>query len=163
LPFQYSPEARQSAIERVLDGLASGTPLAVICREDGMPWDNTIRDWAEADKDLSSAIARAREAGFDKIAMDALAIADEVSNDTIKGENGEGKPNSEWITRSRLRVETRLKLLAKWDPKRYGDATMIKHADANGEKMDMGDVERATRLAAIFANIEQRKAENEPE
>jgi hypothetical protein len=33
--------------------------------------------------------------------------------------------DSEWISRSRLRVETRLKLLAKWDPKRYGDKSLL--------------------------------------
>lgn len=132
MPFTYSPEARQTAVQRVLEGLRSGTPLTVICSAEGMPSDWTVRSWADQDPELAHDIARARETGFDKIAMDAIAIADETSNDTVMTETGE-RPNSEWITRSRLRVDTRLKLLAKWDPKRYGD--MIKHADADGGKL----------------------------
>lgn len=75
---------------------------------------------------LAIAYARARDAGFDAIAVECLDIADNTANDTIKDdEDGTPRPNSEWITRSRLRVDTRLKLLAKWDPKRYGDRQLI--------------------------------------
>lgn len=89
-----------------------------------MPGITTVWDWQKADATLSERIARAREAGFDQIAMDALAIADNVDedadSDTIHTERGE-IPNKEWMMRSKLRVDTRLKLLSKWDPKRYGD------------------------------------------
>ena len=39
------------------------------------------------------------------------------------GRNTEFGPrvNAEHIQRSKLRIETRLKLLAKWNPKKYGD------------------------------------------
>lgn len=152
----YSDEERASAIETVIAGLRKGTPLTVICSGEGMPDDDTIRDWADADADLSRAIARARKVGFDQIAMEALAIADETSNDTRKGEDGEERPNTEWITRSRLRVDTRLKLLAKWDPKGYGESVQLKHADADGEKLPADDVVTVTRLAAIVAKIQGR-------
>ncbi len=125
MPFTYTPEARQEAVEAVLKGLRAGTPLTVICAADGLPCDDTIRDWAEADPGLGRDIARAREVGHDVIAMEALAIADGTENDTIKGKDGDERPNTEWITRSRLRVDTRLKLLAKWDPKRYGERQLI--------------------------------------
>jgi len=108
-------------VKRIIEGLSAGTPLTVICSTDNMPSDTTVRNWMKEDDDLSSDIARAREAGFDQIALDALAIADNRDNDTILTDKGGEIPNSEWISRSRLRVETRLKLLAKWDPKRYGD------------------------------------------
>ena len=111
-------------VEDVLHRLGEGQPLAQICRTDGYPHPNVWRDWCDADETLAFAYARAREIGFDAIALEALAIADETSNDTIATEHGD-KPNSEWISRSRLRVDTRLKLLAKWDPKRYGDRTLI--------------------------------------
>ena len=88
-----------------------------------MPSDDSVRNWMDSDPAFSRAIARAREAGFDRIALDALEIADNVGSehkDTIETKFGE-IPNKEWILRSKLRVETRLKLLAKWDPKRYGE------------------------------------------
>lgn len=86
-----------------------------------MPAANTVRDWCDSNKDLAIAYARAREEGFDAIALDALYIADDNGQDTRYGKDGQEMPDSEWISRSKLRVETRLKLLAKWDPRRYGD------------------------------------------
>ncbi len=133
----YPQDRREWAVQRVVEGLRKGTPLTVICSADGMPCDDTVRAWAAADEEIGRAIARAREAGFDAIAMDALAIADEVTDkDTIPTAHGE-IPNKEWIMRSKLRVDTRLKLLSKWDPKRYGEATMLKHADADGNTLDL--------------------------
>lgn len=108
----------------IVSRLSKGEPLTIICRDEWLPCDDTVRNWADANPDFAREIARAREAGFDAIAMEALAIADHTANDTrlIGGEEGEREvPNHEWISRSKLRVETRLKLLAKWDPKRYGD------------------------------------------
>ncbi len=116
--------------QEVLRRLSEGEPLAVICRSDPerfptpMSWGN----WVDADQDLAIAYRRAREVGFDAIAADCLNIADDTSNDTkLVGadDNEREAANAEWISRSRLRVETRLKLLAKWDPKRYGDKQLI--------------------------------------
>lgn len=110
-------------LDEICERLAKGEPLAVICRDDHMPSDRTVRNWMARD-DVSSAIARAREVGFDAIAAECLDIADNTASDTKwVGEEGSERaiPDSEWISRSRLRVETRLKLLAKWDPKRYGE------------------------------------------
>lgn len=104
-PSSFTPEL----LEEISDRLAKGEPLAVICRDDHMPSDRTVRNWM-ADADIASVIARAREVGFDVIASDCLNIADD------KG----GEPQ-----RDRLRVDTRLKLLAKWDPKRYGDKLAV--------------------------------------
>jgi transposase len=101
--------------------LAQGEPLAQICREDGMPCLVTVWNWQKADPSVSERIARAREAGFDQIAQDALDIADDGSRDYKPSEDGRELPDHDHIQRSKLRVETRLKLLAKWDPKRYGE------------------------------------------
>lgn len=160
MPFAYSLEARQEAIQKVLAGLSIGTPLTIICSEDGFPSDDTVRDWADKDDELARAIARAREAGFDRIAQDALDIADETKHDTKKREDGSECADTEWISRSKLRVETRLKLLAKWDPKRYGDAMLHKHADADGEKIKMDETAKLTRLASLVAAI--TKGSDEP-
>ena len=142
----YSDDERAAAIAKVIAGLRVGTPLTVICSEDGMPCDDTVRAWADQDADLARDIARAREIGFDQIALDALASADAAENDTVRAEDGEG-PDTEWISRSKLRVETRLKLLAKWDPKRYGE--LIKHGNADGSNLDL-----ASALAAGNARID---------
>lgn len=90
----------------IAERLSKGEPLTHICRDNWLPCDDTVRAWASENPEFGRAIARAREAGFDAIAHDALTIADDKTGDH---------------NRDRLRVDTRLKLLAKWDPKRYGD------------------------------------------
>lgn len=128
-----------------------------ICRDDGMPSSRTVLRWKEANESFASDIARAREAGFDAIAAECLDIADETSNDTLFTEHGD-RPNTEWISRSKLRVETRLKLLAKWDPKRYGDKQQVDIGNADGKPFATSDAEAATKLAAIIAAGLARKA-----
>lgn len=138
-PSKYTPEL----IETICARLAQGEPLACICREDGMPHRSTVDDWAnQKDKDgqatelaqfVSRLIARAREDGHDAIAREALAIADDGSRDYQPNEDGHPIVDHDHIARSRLRVETRLKLLAKWDPKRYGDKVQL--SDNEGGKL----------------------------
>lgn len=114
--------------QEILKRISEGEPLAVICRSDPVrfPTPMTWGNWVDKDESLAIGYARAREVGFDAIAADCLEIADETSNDTKKvGDDEREVANAEWISRSKLRVETRLKLLAKWDPKRYGDKTLI--------------------------------------
>lgn len=127
-PSKRSPELEAEVLSR----LAKGEPLAAICRSaEKFPHPTVWRDWCAADESLSIAYARARDDGFDAIAQECLDIADDCSRDTIgygSEEQPQEKPNTEWIQRSKLRIETRLKLLAKWDPKRYGEKLEL---DAN--------------------------------
>jgi hypothetical protein len=129
----YSTEQREWAIGQVVTGLRKGTPLTVICGAEGMPGYTTIWEWSKADEALSEAIARARDEGFDQIALDALSIADE-DPERMATEVGD-KVDPGFVQHQKNRVETRLKLLAKWDPKRYGE--MIKHAGADGGPMQV--------------------------
>jgi len=119
-PTKRTPER----VQAILDALSKGTPLTHICAELGVS-DTAVRNWMENDEQLSCDFADARARGFDAIALEALQIADNSTNDTILNDDGGEIPNKEWMARSKLRVETRLKLLAKWDPKRYGDKPEI--------------------------------------
>jgi hypothetical protein len=71
-----------------------------------MPAVATVSDWKARYPGFSVSIAGAREEGFDAIAAQVLPIADNLEED----------PQSR-----RVRIEARLKLLAKWDYRRYGD------------------------------------------
>lgn len=139
---------REAQRQAILDGLAEGKSLRTICRADDMPNIATVMRWCTEDKDWSEHYARAREAGNDAMAEDIHEIADEEGAD----------PQDK-----RVRIDARKWLLAKRQPKKYGDAATLKLADADGEKLKLDDVGRATRLAAIFAQIEQRKAEDVPD
>lgn len=123
-PSLYTPELVSEICER----LSKGEPLAVICRDAHMPNDDTVRDWMERSSDVKRDIARAREAGFDAIALEALQIADDSKQDFRMTDRGPAY-DAEHVQRSKLRVETRLKLLAKWDPKRYGEKIALGAAE----------------------------------
>lgn len=82
-----------------------------------MPGARTVYDWMDEQPDVSAAIARARVVGFDKIAADGLAIVDDKEEDPAS---------------RRVRSEYRLKLLAKWDPKRYGERIEQHHSGSIG-------------------------------
>lgn len=114
--YGYDEELAGEICER----LSSGEPLEEICRSDHMPCVSTVHNWKDENKPFAGHFARARKLGCDAIANDALKIADDATNDTIETANGP-KMNAEWVARSRLRVDTRLKLLAKWYPAKYGD------------------------------------------
>ena len=117
----YSQEERERICADVIQRLQAGEPLTHICRTPDYPNPSTIWRWAEEDAMFMQDIARARQAGFDVIAEDCLNIADDNSQDIRYTEDKVEVVNSDVIQRAKLRIETRLKLLAKWDPKRYGD------------------------------------------
>lgn len=110
-------------INRILEGLSLGTPLTVICKPDDMPIPCTVYDWIKKDDELSKQIAHARDAGFDAIALEALKIADTPIEGVERTETPDGPriTTKDMLGHRRLQIETRLKLLAKWDRKRYGD------------------------------------------
>jgi hypothetical protein len=142
----YTDELAAEIVRRV----ATGEPLAVICRDEGMPNRHTVSDWRKVRPEFDEAMNEARDAGFDAIAADCMVIADDASGDYRAGEKGV-LLDSDHISRSRLRVETRLKLLAKWDPRRYGEKVAIDHSGEIGKREltdEELDAEIAKRLSA---------------
>lgn len=128
-PTSYTEALAKEVCER----LSKGEPLAWICRDDHMPAVRTISDWKKAHDAFSADFARARDEGFDAIAASCLEIADDKSGDTrLVGEDDREVCNTEFVQRAKLRIETRLKLLAKWDPKRYGDRVALDHGGEMG-------------------------------
>ncbi len=124
------PSKRTPEVEaEILRLLSSGKPLAEICRSDErFPNPSTWRDWCDEDQALAIAYARARDDGFDAIAVETLSIADTpLEGVRVKiAEDGKTEETREdMLGHRKLQIETRLKLLAKWDPKRYGDKTLV--------------------------------------
>lgn len=153
----------QQVVEQILARIAAGEPLTRICRSDEkFPCPSVFRDWCDADEALAIAYARAREIGFDAIAEEALDIADDGSNDFIEKTRNDGSTyeafDAEHVQRSKLRVETRLKLLAKWDPKRFGDKLDL---TSGGEKLagDISPEEKFARLHALATRAQDGSAD----
>lgn len=110
-------------VDQILERVTAGEPLAQVLRSEGMPKPSTFYLWLEKDEDLSGRFARAREFGADAIAVEALRIADTPIEGVRRKETEDGVEvtTEDMLGHRRLQVETRLKLLAKWDPKRYGE------------------------------------------
>lgn len=110
--------------------LAQGEPLAVLCRDAHMPDPSTVWDWTEADEEFSQAIARARAHGHAAILDECKLIADTPVEGQRVEIDAEGKQKiikEDMLGHRKLQIETRLKLLAKWDPRRYGDRQQVDH------------------------------------
>lgn len=99
--------------ERIIEGLTDGVPLRVLCRQDDMPSWRAVYDWMNADASFASRVAYARDLGFEALAEDILNIADDTP------------AINEHVQRSKMRIDTRLKLLACWSPKRYGNKQTV--------------------------------------
>lgn len=117
-PSRRSPEI----IDEIIERLSTGEPLRQICRDEHMPHWNTVYDWTDADAELSGRIARARDKGEEAILQQCLEIADQPPPLTAMGSTDSGA-----VQHQKLRIETRLKLLAKWNPRKWGEKVDLNH------------------------------------
>lgn len=106
----------QENADIIVEAITDGTPLRQICREIGIS-KSAVYDWFDDDAALSGRITQARVRGFDEIAESTMEISDDLTEEPAS---------------RKVRIDTRLKLLAKWDPKRYGE--LIKHSGPNGDE-----------------------------
>ena len=125
-PSKYDPQIAQE----ICDQLSDGIPLREICRQDGFPAWQTVYDWmyrddalGDAGVGLSRVIARAREVGQDAMAERAY-VEMYQEPERILSEGG-GKIDPGYVQLVKARAEITLKLLAKWNPKRYGDRVAL--------------------------------------
>lgn len=102
--------------------------LNKICKSnDDLPEISTVYNWLndESKKEFLDMYARAREEQADYLADEILEIADDSKSDTITKVGQGGKEyeaeNTEWVNRSKLRVESRKWIAAKLKPRKYGD------------------------------------------
>ncbi len=103
-------------MDEICTRLSRGEALRKICRDEHMPNWSVVYDWMHADEQYAQRIARARDVGHDAIAENAMEIADEAPPS-----GADGKTDSGYVAWQKNRVWTRLQLLAKWNPKKYGD------------------------------------------
>ena len=148
-PSKYTRELAEEMIQR----LSEGEPLRQICRDNHMPEWRTIYDWMYRDPELSAAIARAREIGYDKMAEEVLQIADTPVMGQVHTMDDKGSTvrTEDMLGHRKLQIETRLKLLAKWNPKKYGDRTTLA---GDAENPVVVQTETTEELKEILKNIE---------
>jgi hypothetical protein len=117
----------QELADEIVARLSEGEPLRAICRDEHMPAWRTFYAWLAADTEFAARIARARELGHDALAEQCIDIADDERFDWLLTKKGV-ITNESAIGRAKLQVYTRMQLLAKWNPKRYGDKQQVEHS-----------------------------------
>lgn len=150
----------------ILSLIAQGQTLRQILRMPGMPSRPTFTSYVNCeDQDQArlrfDRLARARALGLEEIAEEVVDIVDDGSNDWIEREKGGAtvmELDREHIARSKLRAEMRLKLLAVWEPTRYG--ARLNHADADGKPL-RGNGMTASDLAIGLAKLVEAAKRND--
>jgi hypothetical protein len=138
----YKPEVAEELIE----WLASGQTLRAFCRLPDKPSWRAIYDWIDANDEFASRIARARDLGADAIAEEALSIADTTVEGVVLTTDDKGTKvvRGDMLGHRKLQVDTRLKLLAKWNPGKYGDKI---------EQTLRGDVSAPLKFSIVDAKL----------
>jgi hypothetical protein len=123
----YSPAERAEHCEALFVWLEDGKTLRSFCRQPGRPSYGAFYDWIEADEALASRVARARDIGYDSLAEEAKEISDTpLPGKRIKQtEDGTEVTIEDMLGHRKLQIETRLKLLACWNPKKYGQRQLV--------------------------------------
>lgn len=146
-------EIPQGIADEAVAWLSEGKTLREFCRQEGKPHYSTVYDWMDKDSEFAQRIARAREIGHEVIHQECLSIADTTQSGVIVTEKPDGTTetkSADMIEHRKLRIDTRLKLLAKWNPKKYGDK--VDHTLA---APDGGPVQHA--IAITFVNSKPKE------
>ena len=120
------PEAVPADIAtEICEWIANGKTLREWCRIEGNPTWTTVYRWMEKDQEFSHRIAHARELGHDAIAEETIEIIDTFPVEAVSDSGS--RLDSGHVAWLKNRVEQRMKLLAKWNPKKYGDKVGVQH------------------------------------
>jgi hypothetical protein len=129
-PPGTSPYPNKEQIkDELVQWISNGKTLREFCRQDGMPNFSVMYDWEAEDKDFAQRIAHARLKGHDVIAEECAALSD-TEPLAVYDEAGNKRYDPGSIAWRKMQIETRLKLLAKWNPRKYGDKTILAGDDA---------------------------------
>jgi hypothetical protein len=117
-PLEYTQEMGDYICELVS---SHGYGLMKLCKlYPELPDKVTINRWRYRVQEFRIQYAQAKIIQADILAEECLEIADDDSNDTKLTHEGDEVCNTEFIARSRLRVDTRKWLASKLLPKQYG-------------------------------------------
>lgn len=111
----------------ICDKIVQGIALKQIARDFGAAHASTIHMWIAQDAAFAEQYRLAKQAQADVFAEECIEIADDGSNDWLERE-GKQQPNYELAMRSKLRVETRMKLMRFNAPKRFGNTVAHEHS-----------------------------------
>jgi hypothetical protein len=139
-PSLYSTEIANAICERLM----RGETMLSISEDSTMPGLSTLCRWLVENPEFRELTKGAKESGTDVLADQCIRIADDP---TISPQD------------KRVRIDTRLRLIGKWNAKKYGDRiahdiqteTRFIPLDELEEKVRKIELERQSRVPALAA------------
>lgn len=116
----YTDEKINKVFDLIISEIEKGNSLRHALKLKDMPSSQTFFKWIANDEIKSKRYARACEVRADHLFEEILEIADDPREDAIVTDNGIVM-NTEFVQRSKLRIDVRKWMLAKMNPKKYGD------------------------------------------
>lgn len=83
--------------------------------------DTTFYDLINSDPDLSARYRKAKEAAMLAMGEELVGLADDDTKDTLDGPKGGEIPNMAAVTRSKLKVDTRFRVMGAYNAKLFGE------------------------------------------
>lgn len=118
-PSEYTQERADKVCSRIVEGMS----LRKLSKIEEMPGIETIYKWLRTYPEFAEQYARAKSDQADAMAEEIMDISDNATSDNFQV--------------ARLRVDSRKWLASKFKAKKYGDATQLKLADADGNKLSI--------------------------
>lgn len=120
-------ETPRDLADSVIAWISQGKMLVAWCEQEGHPSVRCVQGWAEKDEAFRARLARAREEGCHVMAEETIRLAESRPDGFADGA-GRERVDPGAVQWHRLRVDTRLKLLACWLPNVYGQKARLEHA-----------------------------------
>lgn len=118
-PSKSTPAIVDELCERIING----EPLTKICRDGHMPSFGTVWRWEREDEEFRELATRALRYGTHYLAHECIEIADGSDDPATK----------------RIRIDTRLRLIGKWNSKAYGDKIDVTTTDPAARPMTFAE------------------------
>jgi len=116
---------KEEVLEEMLFRMAEGESLGSICRDAHMPSRGLVYYWMADRPDIAEQFARAQMSQSHALLDDCLQIVDNIDLS-----DKDPAAASAIVNLAKLQVDTRLRIIGKANPGRYGDK--IQHVGANG-------------------------------
>lgn len=134
-PVVWDPDKKEKSFETIIERIASGESLREIIlnspREE-IPSFPTFFQWISQSKELSKQYACACEIRSEILFDEMLFIADNTEEGEVLTEKENGtveKKTGDMTQHRKLKIDTRKWILAKMNPKRFGDKLDITSKD----------------------------------
>lgn len=125
----------QALFDEICELMAGGESLTSICKRSGMPNKRTVMRWLEKNEALAIQYSEAQNMRADHYFDQIIDLADNCrfgSKKVYKADGGIEIIDGDMVERSRLQIDARKWVLARMNPKKYGDKFTQELTGADG-------------------------------